>query len=125
MRMQQRMMGGAPQYRADRPYEPLLSAASLGEFVRAEHGREGVRRYVAALAPFVPRVFTERLAMQLQVETPPERPPEPAPAPPPPPRESAAPAMKPEQLMKLMQMMRGGEGGKPDPAALMGLLGKK
>ncbi len=122
MRMQQRIISGAPQYRVDRPYEPLLSAASLGEFVRAEHGREGVYGYVAALQPFVPRAFIERLAMQLQVEIPPERLSEPAPAPP---VKNAAPAMKPDQLMKLLQMMRGGEGGKPDPATLMSLLGKK
>ena len=118
--MQQRMGGGMGQ-RADRSFEPLISAASLGEFVRSEHGREGVRRYVAALQPFVPRGFLERLAMQLQVEAPSERPPEPAEKPE---KRAAAPAgMQPEQLMKLLQMMNKG-GGKPDPAALLGMLGK-
>ena len=101
----------------------LNAAADLGGFVRAEHGREGVKRYVSALLPFVPYSMIESLSRALDVPTPSqgvERPVRVEEDKPP-----AKPAMSPEQMLALMQALGGGQkgGGGLDPKLLLQLLG--
>lgn len=114
-----------PQQQAN--LQPIGAAAMLGEFIRTEHGREGVRRYLAAINPLVPHDILERIAAQLGENAPPEiRPPQPQQqATPiehdPPPKKNN---MSPEQMLILMQAMNGGDGG-IDPKILMQLLQKK
>lgn len=104
------------------PIPPLAAAIAMGEFILSEHGREGVRRYVRAIAPFLPPDLLEPLArrMGVPVPPPPPPPPEPAPEPPPPPKS----ALPPEQMMLLMQAL-GNKGGGLDPKLLMQLMGKQ
>ncbi len=104
---------GSP--RVSEEMRPLTGAERLCELIRSEHGRAGVARFLVVLAPFVPRSFLERLAERCGVDCPPaqdaprhERPKE-------------TPAIKPEQLLKLMNM--GGSGGL-DTAALLQLIGE-
>ena len=124
--------GGTPE---ERPVQggisALQAAVTLGETVRAEHGREGVKMYVGMLSPLIPRVLLEQTARSLGMEPPPPEPPrQPEPQlPPPPPREEprrekgpAMGGMKPEQLLKLMQGMKKGEGGGLDPMLLLNLM---
>lgn len=112
-----------PQQQAN--LQPIGSAAMLGEFIRTEHGREGVRRYLAAINPLVPHDILERIAAQLGEPAPPElRPPQPQPTPiehDPPPKKNN---MSPEQMLMFMQALNGGDGG-VDPKILMQLLQKK
>lgn len=104
---------------------PLAAAERLCEFIRSEHGRAGVGRFLAALAPFVPRDFLEQLARHTGASVPPpreaphgERPPH-GEGPHPPQNQG----MKPEQLLKLLNMTgNGGNGGGMDPATLIKLM---
>ena len=91
---------------------PLAAAERLCEFIRSEHGRAGVGRFMGALAPFVPRDFLEQLARHTGVNVPPareaphgERPPH-SEGPHTPPSQG----MKPEQLLKLLNMTGNGGG---------------
>jgi len=101
----------------------VREAAALAEFVRLEHGRDGVRRYVAALAEFLPRAVVVQLSDLLNVETPPERPP--APPPEPPRRPCRDPGIPPEKLIPLLQSLAGGKEHPIDPMMLMTLLNKQ
>lgn len=106
--------------------QALFGAVSLGELIRAEHGRNGVEKYVCGLNPLVPHAFLEQLCMRLQAETPPRIVIPEQEEPPPPPPQPRAPAFPPEQLLSLMQMkQKPGAGGGLDPAMLMKLLSQK
>lgn len=98
-----------------RENDPLRGAQELCMLIRSEHGRAGVARFVAALQPFVPHDFVRQLAGAVGVEAPRgEEPPEKKP--------QQSPQMKPEQLMKLMNLAGGGNGGGgADPASLLKL----
>lgn len=101
---------------------PLTAAAVLANFVRVEHGREGVRRFLKAISPLVPHEFLAQLADAVGESVP-------APAPPPPivaERDEKKPAgPNPEELLLLMQALGGGgSGGGLDPKLLMKLMQK-
>ena len=81
---------------------PLSCAVVLGEAVRDEHGRAGVKTYVKALAPLLPRELIDQLAYRLNVPVPAPAPPPPPPLPPPPQK----PPMQMPDMEKLLQMMR-------------------
>lgn len=121
--MQRYTPGALPRQGAGGPahmneeLRPLAGAERLCELIRGEHGRAGVARFLPALAPFVPRDFLEQLAARTGVDCPPAGAP-PGKLPHEKPRE--APAIKPEQLLKLMNM--GGGNGGLDPAALIKLM---
>ena len=57
------------------PASSLQAGVVLGQAVRDEHGREGLRAYVAALNPLLPRALVEQIAHRLGVEAPPPVPP--------------------------------------------------
>lgn len=111
---------------------PLIAAVTLGEFIRSEHGREGVHRYVQVLAALVPHGLIVQVAKRLNTEVPPPLPPlpvddPPSPSPPPKRENKSAGNLSPEQLIKLMQNMGKGTGGNGtggglDPAMLISLL---
>lgn len=103
---------------------PLAAAERLCEFIRSEHGRAGVGRFLGALAPFVPRDFLEQLARHTGVQAPPARETPQAERPPhtEPPHPPQSQGMKPEQLLRLMQMTGNGGGGGMDPATLIKLM---
>ena len=90
---------------------PLRGAEQVCALVRAEHGRAGVGRFLAAAAPFLPGDFIRQLAQRVGVDAPHAE--TPAHEKPP------APQMKPEQLMKLMNLANGGGSG--DAASLLKL----
>lgn len=110
------------------PLSSLQAGVLLGQAVRDEHGREGLRAYVAALNPLLPRALVEQLANKLGVEAPPPVPPIPhglaAPQPPPKPPQKEGPAIPPELLLQLLQGSGGGGGGL-DPSLLLKLLQNK
>ncbi len=96
------------------PY--VREAVAVGEHIRQEHGRDGVRRYVTAMAELLPLPFVEQLADFLGVERPQPRPKRP-------PR---AEGMPPEKLLPLLQAMSGGKDKEHgvDPMTLMKLFQK-
>lgn len=109
----------------------LQSGVALGQAVRDEHGREGVRAYVGALNPLLPRALIEQLSAKLGVEAPPMLPPNlqhpshiQQEAQPIKPLQKDAPAIPPELMMQLLQSLVGGGmgGGGLDPAMLLKLL---
>ena len=116
----------------EEPLTPMQAGFALGQAVRDEHGREGVRAYVTALNPLLPRALIEQLAQKFGVEAPPHVPPSmphahhaPSQEPPPkPPQKDASPGIPPELLMQLLQNTGGGGGGGLDPSMLMKLLQK-
>lgn len=108
---------------------PLAAAERLCEFIRSEHGRAGVTRFLAALAPFVPRDFLEQLARHTGANAPPVRDVQHAERPPhsETPHQAPNQGMKPEQLLKLLNMTGNGGGGGSggmDPATLLKLMGE-
>lgn len=106
---------------------PFQAGVTLGQSVRDEHGREGVRAYISALNPLLPRALLEQIAGRLGVETPPPTPPsmphaqhlssEPLRSP-----QKESPAIPPELLLQLLQ--GAGGGGGLDPTLLIKLLQK-
>lgn len=108
--------GGPAQQRIS----PLQAAVTLGEHVRTEHGRAGVQRFVAALAPLLAEDLLQQAAQQLGVPCPAK--PVQA-AGPGGPEHRGEPDMK--QMLALMQaMQKGGGGGGLDPSLLMQLMQK-
>ena len=114
--------------------DSLEAGVVLGQAVRDEHGREGMRAYVRALNPLLPRARVEELAKMWGVEAPPHAPPvmpgnhsEPAAPPPQKPPHKEQPAIPPELLMQLLQGMgsSGGGGGGLDPSMLIRLMQNK
>ena len=105
---------------------PLMAGVLVGQAVRDEHGREGVRSYVCALNPLLPRALVEQIASKLGVDTPPPLPPSTATAAPveTKPTQKEAPAIPPELMLQLLQGMGGGGGGL-DPSMLLKLLQNK
>ena len=105
--------------------KPLAEAVRLSEYIRYELGREGVRQFLSALCPLVPRDFLCEIAESVG-----EAVPDPPPKKSDPPAEdrprARSPGMGMEEMMLLMQAMQGskGEGGL-DPRLLMKLLGKQ
>ena len=91
------------------------AAVTLGEYLKAEHGRSGVRAYLAFLSEQMPRDWTEQLARRLDLPYPPPEPPHGAPMPPlpqvpsspPPPPPEPRPKKQPdmEKILQLMQIM--------------------
>jgi len=107
-----------PQQPGSEKILPLVrEAVAVGEFIRQEHGRDGVRRYAVAMAPFLPRPTIEQIADFLGVE----RPPLPQPK-----RPRADAGLSPDKLLPLIQAMSGGKDKGPgmDPATLMKLFQK-
>lgn len=107
--------------------KPLVEAVRLAEYIRYELGREGVRQFLLALCPLIPRDFLSEIADALGEAIPDPPPAKPEAQPPePPPKQPQKPAgMGAEELMLLMQAMQGGRGnGGLDPRILMKLLGK-
>ena len=129
--------GNAPQTAPPKPQgqneacTPLQAGMALAQAVREEHGREGVRAYIAALNPLLPRALLEQLAAKLNVPAPPPAPPsmphagaQPhAQEPPLKPPQKEAPNIPPELLLQLLQGT-GGSGGGFDPSMLLKLLQK-
>ena len=109
------------------PTSSLQAGVLLGQAVRDEHGREGLRAYVAALNPLLPRALVEQLAHKLGVEVPPPVPPIPhglaVAQPPPKPPQKEGGAIPPELLLQLLQGSSGGGG--LDPSLLLKLLQNK
>ncbi len=116
---------GRAEHVRDAWSQGLNAAVGLGDYVRTEHGREGVKRFVYAIMPLVPYSMIESLARALDV---------PAPAP----GQSAErsvrieedkppskPPMSPDQMLALVQAMGGGgqKSGGLDPKLLLQLLG--
>lgn len=101
---------------------PLSAASALADFIRIEHGRDGVRRYLAALNPLLPREFLVELCSVLG-----ESPPPPYAPPIPVERDEKRPSgPNPQELMLLMQALNGSkEGGGLDPKLLLKLMQQK
>lgn len=106
-------MGGA-----ERRMPPLAAAVALGEAIRYEHGREGAERFLQGLTPLMPLDFLEQAAELLGVEKPQPRAEKPVQA-----QKKPAAQIPPQQLMGMLRQMQG--GGKPDPATLLSMLGKR
>ena len=108
---------------------PLTGAKALSDYIRVEHGREGVRRFLEVLQPLVPRDFIVQLAERVCEPIPPPLPPPPVCGPPPPivpecdVKKPSGP--NPEELMMLMQLMNKGKDGGIDPKLIAKLLQKK
>ena len=88
------------------------AAVTLGEYLKTEHGRSGVRAYLAFLGERMPRDWTEQLARRLDTPYSPAEPPRsplpplpqaPSAPPPPEPRPKKQPDM--EKILQLMQIM--------------------
>ena len=101
--------------------DPIPAAFALGEFIRGEHGREGVRMYVQALSGLLPEEHLLQLSQKLNTAPPKPRPiqkerdVEP----------KRSGGMSPEQVLKLMQAMKKTESGKGiDPSILMSFMKK-
>ncbi len=104
---------------------PLREATALGEFIRIEHGAEGVRRFICLLDGLVPRIFLEQLCIQLCIDVPPQRAEQPNK-----PRDGG---LSSDKLFSLLSSFGGKSGSSPagnasaggiDPAMLLKLLRK-
>ena len=133
--MQQNFTGGTPprspyiqtsrvDTEAGQGDAALLGGFSLGELIRAEHGKAGVASFVAAINPMVPYAFLEKLCQRLDTQTPPRPVPSEAGAPQPS-KKKSKPAIKPEQLLSLMQMKDNKGSSGLDPAMLIKLFNQK
>ena len=101
---------------------PLAAAFSLGEFIRAEHGTAGLKRFLLSLNPLLPYDMIQQLAAKYAMPAPP-KPPEPV-IPQTVEKQEKPAGMSPEQLMLLMNALNGGQSGGLDPALLMKLMQK-
>lgn len=111
-----------PNTRSQNPQpvsQHIAAGATLGELVRIQYGREGVKRYLVAINPLIPYDALTRIADLLGEAAPPECVLEQAR--PKPEEKPKSPAMNPEQMLLLMQALGGGEGGL-DPKLLLKLL---
>lgn len=98
--------------------------AVLGEVVRSEHGRDGIRRFLGAVRAYLPTDVANAAATRLNVELPPRREAEPN-------ERARSGTLRPEQLIQLFKLVgslrpqedgNAEKGESPDPAALLNLL---
>jgi len=91
------------------PPDPKTSeaAVTLGQFIRDECGRCGVRAYLQFLQELFPSDWTERIANSLETPLPAPHPNDPPPMPPIPPPEPSRGTGKPdmEKMLRLVQLM--------------------
>jgi len=91
---------------------PLQAVVALGECVRSERGRVGVKALLDALSAHLDGELLCRAAEQLEVDPPSVKPQ----------KEHVAKGMDMEKMLSLMQLMQNGKGGGLDPKLLMQLM---